>query len=141
LPAKPNANEQDIGIVALERNADFSRRVAVHAAHLDRGPAAPHSAWNPHPMQGWSPDFIPKLTGYAVDTGIIHKIVRIRGAEGDAGARSAPKHRRARRSSRCWTGERYLSARLFADIPADMTDEELKIAASTPGGQLKPPAS
>jgi cysteine synthase len=39
------------------------------------------------------------------------------------------------------TGERYLSTPLFADIQADMTDEELKIAASTPGGQLKPPAS
>jgi cysteine synthase A len=27
------------------------------------------------------------------------------------------------------TGERYLSTPLFADIPAEMTDEELKIAA------------
>jgi cysteine synthase A len=30
------------------------------------------------------------------------------------------------------TGERYLSTPLFADIPADMTDEELAIARSTP---------
>ena len=30
------------------------------------------------------------------------------------------------------TGERYLSTPLFADIPADMTDEELEIARSTP---------
>jgi cysteine synthase len=29
----------------------------------------PHQppAWKPHPMQGWTPDFIPKLTGDAVD--------------------------------------------------------------------------
>ena len=28
------------------------------------------------------------------------------------------------------TGERYLSTPLFADIPADMNDEEMAIAAS-----------
>ena len=38
------------------------------------------------------------------------------------------------------TGERYLSTPLFADVPADMTEEELKISRSTPSGQLKPPA-
>ena len=31
------------------------------------------------------------------------------------------------------TGERYLSTPLFADIPADMTEEEQKISQSTPG--------
>jgi len=25
-------------------------------------PAAPHPTFKPHPMQGWTPDFIPKLT-------------------------------------------------------------------------------
>src|SRR6195256_4890025 len=42
---------------------------------------AAHPVWQPHPMQGWSPDFIPKLTGDAVDLGVIHKILRIAGAE------------------------------------------------------------
>src|SRR6476619_4970602 len=36
---------------------------------------AAHPVWKPHPMQGWSPDFIPKLTGDAVDLGVIHKIL------------------------------------------------------------------
>jgi|TARA_B100001113_G_C20665304_1_gene429684 hypothetical protein len=36
------------------------------------------------------------------------------------------------------TGERYLSTPLFADIPADMNDEELSIAKSTPSFQLIP---
>jgi cysteine synthase A len=31
------------------------------------------------------------------------------------------------------TGERYLSTPLFADIPSDMTEDELEIARSTPG--------
>ena len=34
------------------------------------------------------------------------------------------------------TGERYLSTPLFADIPADMNEEELAISRSTPGAQM-----
>ncbi len=36
------------------------------------------------------------------------------------------------------TGERYLSTPLFADVSVDMTEEELKISHSTPGGWLQP---
>ena len=32
----------------------------------DGSPAAAHPALKPHPMQGWAPDFIPKLTADAV---------------------------------------------------------------------------
>ena len=38
------------------------------------------------------------------------------------------------------TGERYLSTPLFADIPVDMTDEELRIMRSTPSCHLPPKA-
>ncbi len=48
----------------------------------DGSPAEAHPAFKPHPMQGWSPDFIPKLTGDAVDMGVIDQ---------------HPDHRRARR--------------------------------------------
>ena len=34
------------------------------------------------------------------------------------------------------TGERYLSTPLFADVSADMNEEELKISRSTPSAQL-----
>ena len=34
------------------------------------------------------------------------------------------------------TGERYLSTPLFANITADMTEEELEISRSTPGQQF-----
>jgi len=37
------------------------------------------------------------------------------------------------------TGERYLSTPLFADISADMTEEELDISRSTPSAQMAPP--
>ena len=36
------------------------------------------------------------------------------------------------------TGERYLSTPLFAEIPADMTDEEIAISHSTPASWLQP---
>src|SRR5581483_12249259 len=47
----------------------------------DGSPAAPNAVFKPHPMQGWSPDFIPKITGDAVDMGFIHKIITIAGAD------------------------------------------------------------
>jgi cysteine synthase A len=34
------------------------------------------------------------------------------------------------------TGERYLSTLLFADIPADMSEEEMAISRSTPMAQV-----
>ena len=34
------------------------------------------------------------------------------------------------------TGERYLSTPLFADIPADMNEEEMAISRSTPAAQM-----
>lgn len=39
------------------------------------------------------------------------------------------------------TGERYLSTPLFADIPADMSAEELEIARSTPNYRFDVPAA
>ena len=132
----------------------------------DGTPVAAHSAWNPHPMQGWSPDLIPKLTADAVDTGVIHKLLRIPGAEAMRCSRELAQKEgifvgitsgatfagalqvcaEAPTGSTVLamlpdTGERYLSTPLFADIPADMTEEEQQIAGSTPSAQLKPPGS
>jgi len=116
-------------------------------------------------MQGWSPDFIPKLTGDAVDMGVIHKIIGVAGPEAMkcshelaqkegifvgitsgatfAGALKVCAEAPAGSNILCMlpdTGERYLSTPLFADIPADMTDEELAISHSTPSGWIKPAA-
>jgi cysteine synthase A len=128
----------------------------------DGSPAAAHPAWKPHPMQGWSPDFIPKLTEDVVDMKVIHRIVPIAGADAMrcsrelaqkegifvgitaggtfAGALEVCKQAGAGATVLCMlpdTGERYLSTPLFADVPVDMTEEELKISRSTPSSQLK----
>ena len=132
----------------------------------DGTPAAAHPQWKPHPMQGWSPDFIPKLMGDAVEMKVIHKIIRIPGPEAlkcskelaqkegifvgiTSGATFAGALRLCAEVPRgatvlCMlpdTGERYLSTPLFADVPADMTDEEVKISLSTPGCQMPPKAA
>ena len=47
--------------------------------NADGSPAARHPAWKPHPIQGWSPDFIPKLTGDAVEMKLIDRVITIPG--------------------------------------------------------------
>jgi cysteine synthase A len=48
----------------------------------DGSAAAPHPAFKPHPMQGWTPDFIPKLTADAVAMKVIDPLRWRVGAEG-----------------------------------------------------------
>ena len=43
----------------------------------DGSPAASHSAFRPHLMQGWSPDFIPKLANDAIAAGLVDHLFRI----------------------------------------------------------------
>jgi cysteine synthase A len=127
----------------------------------DGTPDGGHPAWKPHPMQGWVPDFIPKLTGDAVDMHVIHKILRVAGPDAlkcsqqlaqkegifvgiSAGATFAGALQvcaEAPKGSNILamlpdTGERYLSTPLFADISVDMTEEEIAISKSTPGCQM-----
>jgi cysteine synthase A len=129
-------------------------------AQPDGSPAAPHPSFKPHPMQGWTPDFIPKLTGDAVDMKLIDSILPIAGPDAIrcskdlaqkegifvgitsgatfAGALEvAPGRRKAQTFSACCRtpASAILSTPLFADIAADMNEEEL--SRSTPGGQLK----
>jgi len=127
----------------------------------DGTPSAGHAAWKPHPMQGWSPDFIPKLTGDAVDMKVIHKLIRVAGPDAlkcsrdlaqkegifvgiTSGATFAGALKLCAEAPQgstvlCMlpdTGERYLSTPLFADIAPDMNDEEMAISRSTPSCQF-----
>ena len=112
-----------------------------------------HPSWKPHPIQGWSPDFIPKLTGDALDMGLVDRVITIPGplamqtsrqlaqkegifvgtsAGGTFAAAlevcaGAPKGT----TVLCMlpdTGERYLSTPLFADILPEMNEEEIAIS-------------
>jgi cysteine synthase A len=131
----------------------------------DGSPAASHPAFTPHPLQGFTPDFIPKLTGDAVDTGAIEKILTVAAPDAmrcsqdlarkegifvgiTAGATLAAALQVCEQAPEgsailCMlpdTGERYLSTPLFADVPAEMTEDEVEISRSTPNFHLVPAA-
>jgi cysteine synthase A len=134
--------------------------------NADGSPAKPNAAFRPHPMQGWSPDFIPKITGDAIDMNVISEIVTIAGADAmkcskalaqqegifvgiTAGATLAGALEIAKKAAPGSTilamlpdtGERYLSTPLFGDIGVDMNEAEVAISKSTPGQQMPPKAA
>jgi cysteine synthase A len=143
------ANAQLIGSgVAQERNAD-------HA------PTASMAAWTPHPIQGWTPDFIPYVLQEAIDEKYFDELIPVAGPaaidaskalareEGiftgiSGGATMAVALQVAQNAAPgsvilCMlpdTGERYLSTPLFEGVATDMTESELALSRSTPGFQL-----
>ncbi len=123
----------------------------------DGSPAGSHPHFRPHLMQGWSPDFIPKLTEDAVAMKLVDQILPINGNDAVrlsrelareegifvgitagatfSGALKICESAKEGATVLCMlpdTGERYLSTPLFADIPADMTEEEIALSRSTP---------
>jgi cysteine synthase A len=146
-------------VVAEPEGAAMLADGSPQPRHADGTPNGGHPAWNPHPMQGWTPDFIPKITGDAVAMKLVHQLLTVTGAEAmtcsrnlavreglfvgiTSGATFAAALRVAASAKPganilCMlpdTGERYLSTALFGDIPADMTEAEQAIFRSTPYG-------
>ena len=124
-------------------------------------PTEGHPNWEPHPIQGWTPDFIPFVLQEAMDNAYYDDLIPVAGPDGIAWskrlaaeegiftgisggstfaiaikvAESAP----AGSVILCMlpdTGERYLSTPLFEGIPEEMNDEEIAISKSTPGAQF-----
>ncbi len=138
-------NSQTLGSgIPQPRNADGSHSQS-------------HPNFRPHLMQGWSPDFIPKLAEQVTDANHIDAFLPIDGnfalqcsrdlaqKEGifvgtSSGATFAGALKLAETAPEgsnilCMlpdTGERYLSTPLFDDIATDMNEEELAISCSTP---------
>jgi cysteine synthase A len=123
--------------------------------NADGSPVSRHPAWKPHPIQGWSPDFIAKLAGDAVAARQVDQVIPVAGPEAmkmskelarqegifvgiSAGATFAAALQVAKEAPDgsvilCMlpdTGERYLSTPLFGDILAEMNEEEAAIAAT-----------
>ena len=124
-------------------------------------PTGSHAAWEPHPIQGWTPDFIPLVLQETIDQKYYDEIIPITGPEGmewshklaqeegiftgiSAGATMAVANKIAERSEPgttilCMlpdTGERYLSSPLFEGIAEEMSAEEIALSKSTPGYQM-----
>ncbi|HMA10472.1 MAG TPA: glutaredoxin domain-containing protein, partial [Steroidobacteraceae bacterium] len=111
-------------------------------------------------MQGWTPDFIAGVTEQARDEQLMDRIVPVKGSDAMrmsrelarregiftgitggatlAGALSIAAQAPGSRILALLpdTGERYQSTPLFADIAAEMNEEELAISRSTPGARF-----
>jgi cysteine synthase A len=127
----------------------------------DGAPADSHPSWEPHPIQGWTPDFIPNVLQEAIDRHLYDEVTPIPGAEGmkwtkalaqkegiftgiSGGSTFAAAHRIAETAPAgsvilCMlpdTGERYMTTPLFDVIEAEMNDEETALSRSTPAAQF-----
>jgi cysteine synthase A len=153
------AADRRIRVVAAEPdNSPLLASGIAQACDASGRPTASHPAFRPHPIQGWSPDFIPRLVDSAVREGLIDEIVPVSGHEAlrltralatqegifagtSAGATLAAALDVARRAPPgshvvCMlpdTGERYLSTPLFDGIDIDMNEDEMALSRSTPG--------
>jgi cysteine synthase A len=124
-------------------------------------PAASHPAWASHPIQGWTPDFIPAVLQEAIDRRYFDELRPVAGAEGVAwaqrlaqregvftgisgGAAFAVAREVAEQAPQgavvlCMlpdTGERYLTTPLFEAIEVEMNEEERALSRSTPSCQF-----
>jgi cysteine synthase len=135
----------------------------AQARNADGSPASAHPAWKPHPLQGWSPDFIAKLAGDAMESHQVAEVLSVSNADAmrwskelarqegifvgiSSGGTFAAAMQVAAKAPKgstilCMlpdTGERYLSTPLFAEVGVDMSEEELEISHSTPSAWLQP---
>jgi cysteine synthase len=121
-------------------------------------PAVSHSAFQPHPIQGWTPDFIPFVLQESIDKKFYDQLIPIAGPVGiewsrklaqkegiftgiSGGSTFAAALQVAEKAPAgsvilCMlpdTGERYLSSPLFEGVAEGMTPEETALSLSTPG--------
>jgi len=128
----------------------------------DGSPKASHPAFKAHPIQGWTPDFIPLVLEKGLEQKIHDEIIEIPSTAGVTVAQALARNEGILTGisggATMWaavetakkapegsvivtmladTGERYLSTPLFASIKAEMNEEELEIARSTPSWILE----
>ena len=150
-------------VLSEPANASLVSDGRPQARNVDGSPASSHPAWESHPIQGWTPDFIPFVLQEAIDAGLYDEVRPISGAEGTKWARELAQKegiftgvsggstfgiaRQVAESAPdgsvilCMlpdTGERYLTTPLFEGIEAEMSDEEIALSRSTPSAQFPP---
>eukprot|EP01006_Ploeotia_vitrea_P018121 TRINITY_DN49391_c0_g1_i1.p1 TRINITY_DN49391_c0_g1~~TRINITY_DN49391_c0_g1_i1.p1 ORF type:complete len:372 (-),score=59.55 TRINITY_DN49391_c0_g1_i1:26-1141(-) len=127
------------------------------------GPVKSHPDWTPHPLQGWTPDFIPLIVEQAMDKKLADSILTVEPPTAMATALSLAKNegifcgasgggtmacalqvaKTAPKGSKILamipdTGERYFSTPLMKEVNIDMNEAEFDLSKSTPGYQLPP---
>jgi cysteine synthase len=150
-------------ILCEPANAQLVGSQKAQERREDGSPAASHPAFEPHPIQGWTPDFIPLVLQESIDKHYYDQLIPIAGPVGiewarrlaqsegiftgiSGGATFAVAMQIAEKAKAgsvvlCMlpdTGERYLTSPLFEKIPEGMTEEETTLSLSTPGYQMAP---
>jgi len=145
-------------ILSEPANAQIVGSGRAQGRHEDGSPSESHPAFEPHPIQGWTPDFIPLVLQEAIDNGYYDELIPVPGPVGiewskklaqregiftgiSGGSTFAVSMQVAERAEPgsvvlCMlpdTGERYLSSPLFETIEEVMTEEEVALSFSTPG--------
>ncbi len=148
-------------ILTEPANAQLVGSGKPQSRNADGSPSASHASFEPHPIQGWTPDFIPLVLQEAIDKSYYDEVIPIAGAEGvkwakalaqkegifcgiSSGATFGVAMQVAQKAAAGSvilamlpdTGERYLTTPLFEGIPEDMDEEERTISKSTPGYQM-----
>ena len=152
----------DTKIILTEpANAQLVGSGYVNTRNDANQPTESHPNFEPHPIQGWTPDFIPYVLQEAMDNAFYDELIPIPGPEGIAwskrlaaeegiftgisgGSTFAVAMKLAETAAPGSvmlvmlpdTGERYLSTPLFEGIAEDMTDDERAISLSTPTAQM-----
>ena len=153
------AVDPEVRVVAAEPDNAQLLGSGIAQARDDHGqPLGSHPRFRPHLMQGWSPDFVSRLTETAVSERLVDEIVPVNGNDAlqrarelatkegifvgtSSGATLAAALHVASQAPPgsnivCMlpdTGERYLSTPLFDGIDVDMNAAELELSRSTPG--------
>ena len=121
----------------------------------DGSAAKSHPAWNPHPIQGWTTDFIPLVLQESIDNKYYDELIPVSGDDGlywshelakkegiitgvSGGSTFAIAVEVAKKAKKdanilCMlpdTAERYMSSILFDSIDPEMNKEELKLLES-----------
>ena len=145
-------------ILSEPANAQILGSGHAQERNEDGSPAVSHPEFEPHPIQGWTPDFIPLVLQEAIDNNYYDELIPVPGTSGiewaqklaaqegimtgvSGGSTFAIAMQIADKAASgsvilCMlpdTSERYLSSPLFEGIPEDMSEEEATLSKSTPG--------
>jgi len=151
-------------ILSEPANAQIVGSGIAQVRGADHAPAVSHAAFQPHPIQGWTPDFIPYVLQESIDQHYFDALIPVPGSIGiewskqlaqqegiftgiSGGSTFAVAMQVAEQAASgavilCMlpdTGERYLSSPLFEGIVEGMTEEEEALSRSTPGFHMPSP--
>jgi cysteine synthase A len=148
-------------VLSEPANAQLIDSGVIQQRSANGSPVGSHPAFEPHMIQGWTPDFIPAVLQEYIDNNRFDLLVPIEGQEGIEASKmlaqkegiftgisggstfsvalDIAKNAAPGTVILCMlpdTGERYLSSPLFEGVAEGMDEQEIALSHSTPGFHL-----